>query len=284
MKRLMLMALGTMLVTIVAVTAEDASWGQVKAEQMPGSAGKPVMSANAVGGPVDYVVRGWGQSDSKDLFHLLFDGAPGYTGQYAGSNWVFTSPFVAVGGNCKTVSYAPEPTADPVAMVLCSSEQGAYVNGHLRLSRRLITETSAGFDPADPFGFVAVEGPPYISWRGEYGATIVEIAIKGNMAAILARVDHADPPDPTSPEFLWLVEDRGAVPDQPQFGTLANMLSWAGDRRTYVAPVAAWENDAGISTCQQLLYAGTTGQMDDYPASNKDLKAWPIGGVEIRQR
>jgi hypothetical protein len=285
MKRIILSILPIVLIAVVAAYAvENTTWGKIKTETPPDHAGKLVVSGTTAGGPVDYLIKGWGQSDAKDLFHILFDGAPGYTGQYEGATWVFTQPFTAMGGNCTTQSFIPEGSSDPVDMVVCSKEQGAYVNGTLHIDRRLVTLTPIGFTPADPFSFAfTVPGPPYISWPGTYSAQIVEFAVKGNMAAIRATVTRSDPPDPTSPDFLWLVEDRGSIPDQPIMGSLETMLNWTGDRRTYVAPVDAWANDANISTCVELLQAGINGELEDYPADNKDLKAWPIGGVIIKK-
>jgi formylglycine-generating enzyme required for sulfatase activity len=231
---------------------------------------------------VEYQIQGWGRSDPVDLFHFTFqwlaaEGVTSYADQYQDSEWVFASPFRAVGEDCATVTFAPDESQEAIDMVVCDPQAGASVTGTFHLERRLINQQPYAYDPSRPFAFPLLQEEPYVSWDMTVNSVIVEFAVAGNMAAL-----RAAPNSGVSrwTGTLWLIEDNGDVPSQPTMGSIENMLNWVGDRRSYVAGVSEWSSE-GISSCEELLYAGRTGQLDQWPQNNKHLKAWPLGGVSI---
>jgi hypothetical protein len=248
-----------------------AGWSPVRAQD-----------AAAEDGQIEYQVKGWGQSDPVDLFHFIFQwldstGAVDYDDQYLQSEWVFASSFDARADGCQSVAYAPDTSQDPIDMIVCDHSEGADVTGEFHLTRKLINQRPFAYDPARPFAFPVIDGPPYVSWALESNSFIAEFAVSGNMAAVRAA------PSKTSSRWtgtLFLIQDRGEVPEQRTMGSVENVLSWQGDRRSYIAPVADWSSE-GVSSIEELLYAGLTGQLEEWPENNKHLKAWPMGGVSI---
>lgn len=257
---------------------ENSSWATVKAQE---PAAKLVMSATKAGSGADYLVSGTGQSDPVDFFHLLFnwfkamDITP-YDDQYKDSRWIFISPFQAIGNDCQTQSYTPDAaSAALMDMVVCDPAKGAEVRGFFHLVRRLENDRPYAFDPAALFAYPVIEEKPYTSWVGGSDARIVKFVLKGNRAALVAE-------DAEGGQILWLVEDNGYQPIQKTMGSVENMLTWKGDRRSYITSQDVWTAEEGIGSPEHLLYAATRGELESWPANNKHLKAWPMGDVKVK--
>jgi hypothetical protein len=178
MKRMLASVAAMVFAATAAQGTEEATWGQVKADQELEPGGKLTISAARAGGRVDHVVRMTGNSDPAD-FTEVFPEIPEPDNSYLKTlEWSWTQAGTFVGARGEIIKVAGQEIS------VCQRVRG---NGMLRGK---LEGLSAG-----TYHFVATE-----------------LAVAGNRAVILGTVTHTrvqlgDPSYVVGDEILIWIED-----------------------------------------------------------------------------